>query len=214
MDSPSRGIRMTGHTHIVAGVAAAASVAAITHHPITPALLVWGGLGGLAPDLDHPEALLTRRIPGWRTLARWGQGTGWWRHRGLWHSVLLWAVTLLLIPMAGDLGAHGVWALAVGVGHPAWALALWRWWGSDGLWGWGAGYLSHMLVDTWNTSGVQWFWPIRIWVHSPIPNITVGTWPEDVVRWAILGMMVWWMPQVGLLVAVTSWVVYRGIHWL
>lgn len=205
---------MTGQTHIVAGVAAAAVVATVTHHSLTPALIVCGGLGGLAPDLDHPEALLTRHVPGMSWVVRMGQVAGWWRHRGLWHSLLFWIGTLILVPVLGRLMLHGLWAVGVGLGHPEGVTWLRHLWGSGSDWGWGAGYLSHMLIDTWNTTGVQWFWPVRLWVHSPVPNILVGTWPETLIRWGIQGALILWRPELGILVVASSWGIYQSIHWI
>lgn len=201
---------MTGQTHIAAGVAGAMMLAVTLHDPVTPALVVLAGLGGLAPDLDHPDALLTRHLIGMRHVTGTAQSLHLWRHRGLTHSLVALAVTtILLLPLLDLILAHLTLALGVGIGHAAWAYALWHVWGADGTLGWATGYASHMIVDALNTKGVQWFWPLNVWIKSPIPNITVGTWPELVFRWGLLLGVVWWNPALGLITVVSSEGLYR-----
>lgn len=205
---------MLARTHIAAGVALAALTAALAHRPEAPALLALGGLGGLAPDLDHPQALLTRHLPGASALAGAATAAGLVRHRGALHSWALWAAAAFLAePALAAWLARVWWALGVGIGHPAWVLAAWRAWGADGRWGWAAGYASHLLVDTLNTTGVQWFWPLLGWkVHSPIPNIPVGSPGEMLFRWGLYAGMALWRPWLGLAVLVASELVYRGVQ--
>ena len=201
---------MTGQTHIAAGVAGAMLLAVALHDPVTPALVVLAGIGGLAPDLDHPEALLTRHLPGGHAAAGTAQSLHLWRHRGMTHSFVALAVTTgLLLPLLGLLMAHLTLALGMGLGHPEWITALWHAWGADGYLGWAAGYASHLLVDALNTKGVQWFWPLPIWIKSPIPNITVGTWPELLFRWGLLLGIIWWQPVLGLITVASSEGLYR-----
>ena len=122
---------MTGQTHIAAGIAGAMLLATALHDPVTPAWVVLAGLGGLAPDLDHPEALLTRHLPGGHTVAGTGQSLHLWRHRGITHSFVAWAVTTgLLLPLLGLVMIHLTLALGVGLGHPHWTTALWHVWGT------------------------------------------------------------------------------------
>ncbi|POB09683.1 metal-dependent hydrolase [Sulfobacillus sp. hq2] len=203
---------MLGKTHIVAGVGAAVTTAALIHAAVTPDLVILGGLGGLAPDLDHPQALLTRHLLGASTASSVARSTGWVRHRGVAHSVVaLMLTTWILLPW----GAAGVGrlllALGAGIGHPGWISALDHIWGPGLRIGWGAGYASHMLVDILNTKGVQWFWPLNLWIKSPIPNITVGTWPETVFRWGLIMGLVYWNPWLGLITAGSSELIYRGV---
>ncbi|CAB1129453.1 Inner membrane protein [Candidatus Hydrogenisulfobacillus filiaventi] len=205
-------VPVMARTHIAAGVALAAVAAVATHHALDPAWLVMGGLGGLAPDLDHPRALLTRAIPGASALAALATATGAVRHRGVLHSWLAMAVAVGLVePLLGSILARFWWAMGVGIGHPAWILRLWRVWGPGGDWGWAAGYASHLVVDTLNTTGVQWFWPLPYRVHSPVPNIPVGTPPETWFRWSIyLGLLVW-RPEIALATLLAAEVVYRAV---
>lgn len=203
---------MLGKTHIVAGVGAAVVGAALLHASITPDLVVMGGLGGLAPDLDHPQALLTRHVLGASAVSSVARSTGWVRHRGVAHSlVALILTTWILLPLGAEGIGRVMLALGAGIGHPNWIVALDHLWGPGLRIGWGAGYASHMFVDILNTKGVQWFWPLNIWIKSPIPNITVGTWPEAVFRWGLIIGVAVWHPWLGVLTAVASEVIYRGV---
>lgn len=201
---------MSGKTHITAGVAFAVAWGVLMHDPLTPALVLGGGIGGLAPDLDHPQALLTRRLLGMRQASSIATHAGVWRHRGIAHSVLAWAVsTWLVIPVLGLVMAHVWYAAGVFLGHPIWVFAIWHWWGVGKRTGWAAGYASHMVVDALNTKGVQWFWPLPIWVKSPIPNIAVGTPPETIFRWLMLIALAVWHPLLGLV----TWGSSEGVYW-
>ena len=203
---------MMAKTHIAAGVVGAVVVSTLLHHTVTPAIVVLGGIGGLAPDLDHPEALLTRHLLGVRQASAVAQETGLLRHRGFAHSVVALVLsTVILLPFLGLMMAHATLALAVLVGHASWVTALWRLWGTGNRIGWAAGFASHMVVDILNTKGVQWFRPLHLWVKSPIPNITVGTWPEDVFRWLMLLTICLWHPVLGIITAASSEGIYRAV---
>jgi inner membrane protein len=140
------------------------------------------------------------------------QHTGIIRHRGFMHSIVAGSVsTWIVLPFLGLLIAHGTLAVGAGLGHIGWILAVWRVWGSGKRIGWAAGFASHMVVDALNTKGVQWFWPIPVWMKSPIPNITVGTWPEHVFRWMIWLTLGIWHPVLGIIAAASSEGIYRLI---
>lgn len=203
---------MLAKTHIVAGVGAAVVVAVLLHHPVTPSIVLLGGMGGLAPDLDHPQALLTRHLMGIRTMSGLARRTGLVHHRGIAHSLVALIVTTgILLPLLRHVVAHLIWAGGLALGHPAWVLGLWHLWGTGAMIGWGAGYASHMVADIFNTKGVQWFWPFNVWVHLPLPNITVGTWPETVFRWGIIGGILLWNPWLGVITASAGELIYRGV---
>ncbi|AEW04707.1 Protein of unknown function DUF457, transmembrane [Sulfobacillus acidophilus DSM 10332] len=208
---------MLAKTHIVAGVTAATVVAVVTHHPLSPAVLISGGLAGLAPDLDHPQALMTRKIPGASLIAGAAQQSGLIRHRGVLHSILfLWLTGWIGWRALTTAMSHGLWAIAVMLHLTSLMLAgIHAWqhgWLAGGLWAWYAGYGSHLLVDSWNTTGVQWFWPWASKVHFPWPNITVGTWPETVVRWGMVAALAVWHWPDALIVAAVAEGIYREMH--
>ena len=77
---------MTGRTHAIVGTAAALCVATVTQQPlqITLAFGMVGFISGLAPDLDHPQSMLSGWLP----------FTGFLRlfvsHRGLTHTLAFW----------------------------------------------------------------------------------------------------------------------------
>lgn len=121
-----------------------------------PAGLAIGAVSGLLPDIDEPNAMLGRG--GWmpralgpllkafavvvslpfRVLGMIIQGT--LGHRGGTHSLAMSVIfTLALaIPITAFFGKSADWAV--------WA-----------IW---AGYLSHLIADSLNPSGVPWLWPL------------------------------------------------------
>lgn len=98
---------MQGKTHALIGVTAGLWLAVQTAAPVETALLYagLGALGGLLPDIDHPNSSISRRLPPLRLF------TFWMPHRTYTHS--LFAVVLVMfagITFAGFQGA----ALAMG----------------------------------------------------------------------------------------------------
>ena len=105
-----------------------------TGRPIDAFGTMAAAIGGLLPDLDHPESVLGRRVPFISApLART------FGHRGMTHS--LFAVSILLV------------ALVVITTMYAWVGVSWL---VPPLI---VGYLSHILGDSMTPSGVPLFWP-------------------------------------------------------
>lgn len=78
---------MQGKTHILVGMAAGLALA----DPVTaPFAIILGGIGGLLPDVDHPNGTLSNRLPLIRLLFFWIP------HRTLTHSI--WAALAMLLP--------------------------------------------------------------------------------------------------------------------
>ena len=105
-----------------------------TGRPIDAFSTMAAAMGGLLPDLDHPESVLGRRIPLISIpLART------FGHRGMTHSLLAVAVLMIalvfLTTMAG-------WTTLTWLVLPIIV-----------------GYLSHILGDAMTPSGVPLFWP-------------------------------------------------------
>lgn len=78
---------MTGKTHLVGGLLIGALIAPVLDVNIGYAALA--GLGALLPDIDEPNSIIGRRIPG-SFMVKFFFG-----HRGFWHSLL--AATLFYI---------------------------------------------------------------------------------------------------------------------
>jgi membrane-bound metal-dependent hydrolase YbcI (DUF457 family) len=122
-----------------------------------PAGLLVGSLAGLLPDLDEPGALLARgtwlpRAFGWplrmlirlisiplRLLGMVLKGV--LGHRGGTHSIAMCIIFSLALafPITILLGAGGDWLI--------WTVVF--------------GFLSHLIADSLNPSGVPWFWPLQ-----------------------------------------------------
>lgn len=78
---------MQGKTHILVGMAAGLALS----QPVTaPFGIILGGIGGLLPDIDHPNGTLSNRLPLLRLLIFWIP------HRTFTHS--LWAALAMLLP--------------------------------------------------------------------------------------------------------------------
>ena len=105
-----------------------------TGRPIDAFGTMAAAIGGLLPDLDHPESVLGRRLPLVSIpLARI------FGHRGMTHSLL--AVAVMTTGLVAITAIHQ-WGLA------AWLLPPLI-----------VGYLSHILGDSMTPSGVPLFWP-------------------------------------------------------
>lgn len=129
---------MIALTHMAAGALAGYILSA--GHPPETALLLTGisTLGALLPDID----VGTSKIAGFcRPAAYTIQFL--FGHRGICHSLLLWAVLLLL------------WHRH----HPNLALC------NAAV---ACGILSHLILDLFNPSGIPLLWPIPIRIHLGI----------------------------------------------
>lgn len=185
-----------GKTHMAFGalfwVAGAGAVAEVAHVDLGPTELV-GGLAiatvaGLLPDIDHPDALLTRGwVPGRKLLGPLGKPVGWlfalpprivgklarttMGHRGGTHSFAFAALwTFGALPLYGLMAGLIAWVLSailtmVGAGFdPA---VVWSWEREHlpaalpcVMIAVGLGYLSHLFADSLNTVPAgPLFWP-------------------------------------------------------
>lgn len=116
---------------------------------ITAATLA-AGVGSLAPDIDHPKSVVGRMIPAVSIPLSAVFG-----HRGITHSLL--AVGLCVW--------GGVWAQETL--PPSGVLG-------SALLGFLLGYLSHLLADAFNPSGVPLLYPSRKRFRLPITVPTGG----------------------------------------
>lgn len=78
---------MQGKTHLLIGMAAGLALS----QPVTAPLgIILGGIGGLLPDIDHPNSSISRKLYPLRWLIFWLP------HRTLTHSI--WAALAMLLP--------------------------------------------------------------------------------------------------------------------
>ena len=138
---------MTGRTHLTLGAAAGLLIAAYTG--ANPGLCFTAGcLGGLLPDIDHPQSMLSGWIPGSGLLGVFGV-----RHRSFTHSILF---MVLLVA--------GWFALTtrVAVPYPLPVSFL-------------AGVASHIVSDMLTPQGVRLLYPLRAnWKAAPGFILQVG----------------------------------------
>lgn len=128
---------MTGRSHLILGLASGAALAVAWN--VQPAMAIqlalFGGLGGLIPDLDHPQSTLSGYIPGSGLVL----GLSGIRHRTFTHS-LLFVVVLV--------GAWFASASVLKLPYP-YTLAL------------VAGIASHLIADMTTPQGIPLLYPSR-----------------------------------------------------
>jgi len=114
--------------------------------------------GSLFPDIDHPRAYISRGY--WSVLSTIVRKTT--EHRGWTHSLFgagLFTGILLII----------LWCLKVSL-----SLAF----------GFFIGYLSHLISDSLNPTGVNWLWPKK--KRYGIGIIRTGSVRENIFMWIII----------------------------
>lgn len=199
---------MMGHTHFTFGALFAASAVQMGYAEPTVAFFLGAQLGSLAPDLDHPSALLSKKVP----LS--GATIGLLRHRTLTHSILGLAIVYALgvhvfPPLTSWLYS---WILH---SFPEYASAiqglngtLEGFLGGGFLWGFILGYISHIAIDLFNPQGVQLFYPFDIlpnkgWVNPPFGwGIRTGSIWELIFTVSCLVVATYIDPLVGGITAV------------
>ncbi len=123
---------MNGHTHIVIGMSAGIVLAANldADTAATLAVVAAAGLGALVPDIDTPNSLISRKLWPLSLLAR-----PFLKHRGFTHGLLAYFLVNFAI------------LLAVGLGVP------------NVLWGFPAGWATHLIADLCTKDGLRLLWP-------------------------------------------------------
>lgn len=141
-------------------------------------------LAGLLPDIDHPNASISQwtlgRVAGVRIRPFWVVSkiaSLLWGHRGLTHSIYaIGAITLVALLL---LLLTGLLPLSVGL-----------------VWG----FTSHIMGDMCTLSGVALWHPHnpRKLHLLPVPlRFRTGTFPETVIAFAVLAVVVVWMLLLG-----------------
>ncbi len=203
---------MRGHSHIIAGLAAALALNQVQPYLSVrdgPALALAAGacvLGALLPDVDSATSTIrnatgTGARPDWtarRVLRAVGlrRGLVFWFFYGVLLAVfsLLGLFTWLAVRTiaGGHRGrTHTLLALAL-LGAGAWYLGLPPW-----ALAFLAGYASHLIADSLTRSGIPILWPITPWRFHLLPfgiRITTGSWLEyalvlPLTAWTIYAMV-------------------------
>ncbi len=132
---------MNGRTHLVLGIS---SSLAFNHIYGSPEYMlqfaVFGAVGGLIPDIDHPQSIITSFVP-FSGLMRLFVGG----HRGITHTLLFWAVILAAVFVAFPSGRLVLGAVGVGV-------------------------VSHLIADMLTPRGVPLLAPISWFNFTLFPS--------------------------------------------
>lgn len=134
---------MNGRTHLLLGVASGVAFNQLYGIPeYTPWLALAGALGGLLPDIDHPQAIISGFVPfgGVLRLALGG-------HRGFTHTLLFWGLvfgaSFALFPAPNN--RLIVLAMALGV-------------------------MSHLIADMLTPRGVHLLAPVSNFNFTLLPS--------------------------------------------
>lgn len=133
---------MTGKTHLAAGILSGEIVVLATQCQtlgIVGGIIALGAFGGLVPDIDHPHSQISKSSLFTKLISRIATST--LKHRGFTHTI--WFIAML---------AGITWKLTTVFNGPAlyFTIAI------------AAGMLSHMILDTFNPTGIMWMWPISM----------------------------------------------------
>lgn len=133
---------MTAKTHIMGGILAGELACAAFSMPTSyvPVLIAGAAAGALVPDIDHHGSKISRSSKTGRVVSSLVRSFA--THRGGVHTP---AFILLCASLMKSLGFLGVNEIA----H-VFSLGLL------------AGMLSHLLLDSFNPSGIMWLWPFTV----------------------------------------------------
>lgn len=129
---------MTGRTHLTIGIAVGLALVHITQAQPREAALIVGAaaIGGLLPDLDHPQSMLSGWIPGAGLVSLFT------RHRGITHSILF----CLVFPVLVSFIIRSITGTGIEFLYRTPLLC---------------GMLSHLVADMLTPAGVPLLWPWR-----------------------------------------------------
>jgi inner membrane protein len=158
---------MLWRTHILAGASVGLLIAG--HNADIETAAISAGIAGVAallPDLDSPHSKIGRLVPTLPKVLTLTVG-----HRGLLHSIV-GAVTVSLLLAAGERIVLG------NLFSNLYLLVL-------------AGYVSHILIDTFTNSGCPLLWP---WpAHIRIPLFHTGSIIEKLFLFPVMCMFLVWL---------------------
>ncbi len=145
-------------THVLFAILLTLFLRNFFHIPIyLPESILFVSIGALFPDIDHPSSYINRKS--WRIFSLSGIAKS---HRGWTHSLFgcfVFTVATYLI-----LRQHGY--------NPIYSHLFFL------------GYISHLISDSLNPSGVAWFWPKR--KRYGINLIGTGSVGETLFQFALI----------------------------
>lgn len=166
---------MMGKTHTVFSGGVCGLLWVIATHPSSPVdagvMVATTSIGGLLPDIDHPQATISRKNILFGALSRVISTFPWGKHRRVVHTVpfcaLFGVVGFLLTRLFGQLALLGTEKIPISitegnVTHVAILVGM----------GFFIGAIGHLLADMCNKEGVMLFWPISKNRISVLPITT------------------------------------------
>ena len=155
---------MTGKTHLVAGIVAGELLTLSTHQTDIYSIIfsiTISALGGLLPDIDHPQATVSNSSKVLHKVSETVAAVT--QHRGLTHTL---AFTLLLTAIMFHF-------MTGKIASAAYICCSFE-----------AGLLSHLILDTFNGKGIMWLWPLSK-KHFHIAKIHTGAKQESFFRFCL-----------------------------
>jgi inner membrane protein len=178
---------MTGKTHAVAAVTAAAYLGCIPS--FTPetfvkstVLIATAIIGGLLPDVDEPKSKMGNAIPygrSGRIALAFDCFVVWYWTRDKW-ALIVAAIFLALAMIPHRSITHSLFALALaymvtkGLASPYQKIFL-------------IGYASHLALDIINPRGIPLLWPWN--KHLSVSLVTTGSLGETVICLSLVGLL-------------------------
>ncbi len=178
---------MTGKTHAVAAVTAAAYLGCLPNLTTdtlgkSATLAAAAFIGGLLPDVDEPKSKMGNMVPYGR-LGRLALAMGCcivWHWTQSWRTLAAAVFFLMLafIPHRGI--THSLYALSLFYVATRGLPPLYQ----DTFL---LGYASHLVLDALNPRGIPLFWPWN--KHLSIPLVTTGSLGETVICLSLVGLL-------------------------
>lgn len=133
---------MTGKTHLVGGIIAGEIVVLCTHTTDIPAIvniMTVAAISALVPDIDHPYSRISKK--GWLTKQVSKATTSVLKHRGFTHTAFFAVICAFITGFVASL-------LPVLRYDPLTVSAATL-----------CGIFSHLVLDSFNPTGIMWLWP-------------------------------------------------------
>jgi hypothetical protein len=184
---------MMGHTHIAYGAMFSALSVHFGIAEPTVAFFLGAQIGSLAPDIDHPSAMISKG-----TTSLIGK-SGLFSHRGFTHSIegiaVMYLMAMYLLPILGTtLNGFISWVLGAETQFGSYWHDLivngGKFLGTGFAWGFLIGCISHSFIDLFNKPGIllSSIFRLRFTLIGQITRIGTGSYME--LAFGILGMFI------------------------
>ncbi len=125
---------MRGKMHFVGGLTAGIAASSVLSLTLGQTIIITAasGLGGLIPDIDHENSIITKQtgLAGWAISRRF-------EHRGVLHTPAAYIIINTILYMMFKNINIGLFITGMFIGE-----------------------LSHLTLDSLNKVGIMWLWPV------------------------------------------------------